>query len=72
MLFETRSRLVGDSDTLACISGGIAEAYYGPVSLRILNKVKECLPEDLWSIAERFCNKYGTENSRNLFVELGK
>ena len=64
--------LGGDSDTLACISGGIAEAYYGPVSLRILNKVKECLPEDLWSIAERFCNKYGTEDSRNLFVELGK
>ena len=54
--------LGGDSDTLACITGGIAEAYYGPVSLRILNKVKECLPEDLWMIAERFCNKYGTKN----------
>ena len=64
--------LGGDSDTLACITGGIAEAYYGPVSFRILKKVKECLPDDLWSIAERFCNKYGTENSRNLFVELGK
>ena len=64
--------LGGDSDTLACITGGIAEAYYGPVSLRILKKVKECLPEDLWMNAERFCRKYGTKDLRNLFVELGK
>ena len=64
--------LGGDSDTLACITGGIAEAYYGHVSLRILNKVKECLPDDLWQITEKFCRRYGTENSKNLFVGLGK
>ncbi len=51
--------LGGDSDTLACITGGIAEAYYGPVSQRILKKVKECLTEDLWQITEQFCLKYG-------------
>ena len=52
--------LGGDSDTLACITGGIAEAYYGNVSLRILKKVKECLPDDLWTITEKFCRKFGT------------
>jgi ADP-ribosylglycohydrolase len=52
--------LGGDSDTLACITGGIAEAYYGNVSLRILKKVKECLPHDLWTITEKFCRKFGT------------
>jgi ADP-ribosylglycohydrolase len=50
--------LGGDSDTLACITGGIAEAYYGPVSPRILIKVRECLTGDLWRIAERFCLRY--------------
>jgi len=56
--------LGGDSDTLACIAGGIAEAYYGPVSFRILNKVKECLPDDLWQITMQFCRQYGTEESK--------
>jgi len=30
--------LGGDSDTLACITGGIAEAYYGPVAFLWKNK----------------------------------
>ena len=46
--------LGGDSDTLACITGGIAEAYYGPVASLILNKVKECLTAELWHIVEQF------------------
>ena len=56
--------LGGDSDTLACIAGGIAEAYYGNVSLRILKKVKECLPDDLWTITEKFCRKYANSGKR--------
>ena len=55
--------LGGDSDTLACIAGAIAEAYYGPVAPRILKKVQTCLPADLWEITEQFCRKYGTEKS---------
>ena len=51
--------LGGDSDTLACITGGIAEAYYGPVSPLIRDKVRECLTEDLWQITEQFCREYG-------------
>ncbi|MFW6373668.1 MAG: ADP-ribosylglycohydrolase family protein [Thermodesulfobacteriota bacterium] len=50
--------LGGDSDTLACIAGGIAEAYYGPISNNILDKVKELLAPDLLQITERFCRKY--------------
>lgn len=49
--------LEGDSDPLACITGGIAEAYYCPVSPRIQNKVKACLTGDLWQITEQFCHK---------------
>jgi ADP-ribosylglycohydrolase len=51
--------LGGDSDTLACIAGGIAEAYYGPPPYEIRAKVKEILPMDLWSVTEQFCIMYG-------------
>lgn len=53
--------LGGDSDTLACITGAIAEAYYGPVSPAILGKVKAALPTDLWLTTEQFCRKYGRD-----------
>jgi len=46
--------LGGDSDTLACITGGIAEAFYGEVSSPIRKKVKEVLTPDLWAISEKF------------------
>lgn len=50
--------LSGDSDTLACITGGIAEAYYGPIPNPIFAKVRAFLPPDLLAITEAFCLKY--------------
>jgi ADP-ribosylglycohydrolase len=50
--------LGGDSDTLACITGGIAEAFYGSVPQSVQTKVKEVLPPDLWTVTETFCSKY--------------
>ena len=50
--------LGGDSDTLACITGGIAEAYYQGVPDRIKEKVLEYLTPDLLEIVEVFCRKY--------------
>lgn len=55
--------LGGDSDTLACITGGIAEAYYGPVAPPIRNKVQECLTDDLWQITVQFCRRYGLQKA---------
>lgn len=51
--------LGGDSDTLACITGGIAEAFYGSVPSHISTKVHVYLPPDLREITELFCRKYG-------------
>lgn len=51
--------LGGDADTLACIAGGIAEAYYGPVSPAIREKVRATLPAELWQLHERFLRAYG-------------
>jgi len=50
--------LGGDSDTLACIAGAIAEAFYCAVASRIRTKVKALLTPDLWAITENFCRKY--------------
>ncbi len=50
--------LGGDSDTLACITGGIAEAFYGDIPKRVQKKVQECLTPDLWQVTVRFCRKY--------------
>ncbi|HDR14291.1 MAG TPA: ADP-ribosylglycohydrolase family protein [Desulfobacteraceae bacterium] len=46
--------LGGDSDTLACITGGIAEAYYGPVEHWIAENVEKIFPPDLWAITCEF------------------
>jgi ADP-ribosylglycohydrolase len=59
--------LGGDSDTLACITGGMAEAYYREVPEYIQAKVQEILPAFLWRITEVFCRLYrrwGKESKR--------
>ncbi|MFN2359175.1 MAG: ADP-ribosylglycohydrolase family protein [Desulfotignum sp.] len=50
--------LGGDSDTLACIAGGIAEAFYGNISPDIRTRVETTLPPDLWKVVQAFCDKY--------------
>lgn len=50
--------LGGDSDTLACIAGGIAEAFYGPVSDEIRSIVIGHLPPDLLEITEKFQRQF--------------
>ena len=46
--------LGGDSDTMACIAGGIAEGFYGPVSSAIREQVRSLLTDELWEATERF------------------
>lgn len=45
--------LGGDSDTLAAITGGIAEAYYG-IPQNIKDKALTYLDEDLLNLVNRF------------------
>jgi ADP-ribosylglycohydrolase len=46
--------LGGDSDTIACITGGIAEAFYGAVPEPIAAKVRTYLPEEFITIIDDF------------------
>lgn len=50
--------LGGDSDTLACITGGIAEAFYGLVPEPIVTRARELLTPDLLAIMDHFNRKY--------------
>ena len=58
--FETAIRLAislgGDSDTLACITGGIAEAFYG-MSEDWKIEVLRRLPEAFVEVVEEFYQK---------------
>ncbi|MDR2177467.1 MAG: ADP-ribosylglycohydrolase family protein [Treponema sp.] len=60
--FENAIRLAisigGDSDTIACITGGIAEAYYQEIPDNIIENVLKILPKELVKIVEDFSIKY--------------
>jgi ADP-ribosylglycohydrolase len=51
--------LGGDSDTLACITGGIAEAFYGAVPSEIEATARRHLTPDLLEIVDAFSEEYG-------------
>jgi ADP-ribosylglycohydrolase len=51
--------LGGDADTMACIAGGVAQAFYGAVPRQIADEVRKRLPGDLLSALERFERRYG-------------
>lgn len=44
----------GDSDTIACITGGIAEVFYGGVPADIAEEGKSYLPEEFVELINRF------------------
>ena len=48
----------GDSDTIACMAGGIAEAFYGGVSQEIATFVRGRLDNPLREVVIEFCRKY--------------
>jgi len=51
--------LGGDADTLACITGGIAEAYYGGVPEELSTRVMAILDPRLVSVIDRFHERFG-------------
>jgi len=50
--------LGGDSDTIACITGGIAAAFYKEIPLNILEFAKSKLPNDFIEILDEFDKKF--------------
>lgn len=60
--------LGGDSDTLACITGSIAEPFYGGIPAEIANQALSRLTPDLLHIVSRFrtrfCGVTDTDNAQ--------
>ncbi len=56
--------LGGDADTMACIAGGIAEAFYGGVPEDIRAQAFDRLDEPLRVVAAEFMEKYGQSPRR--------
>jgi len=50
--------LGGDSDTLTCITGGIAEAFYGGVPQDIAEKALSYLSQEMCELVEEFRERY--------------
>ncbi len=51
--------LGGDSDTIGCITGGIAQAYYRNIPRFIVEKVRGILPAEFLKIIDDFNNAFG-------------
>ncbi len=51
--------LGGDADTLACITGGIAEAYYGGVPQELETRTMALLDDQLVTVVDRFRERFG-------------
>jgi ADP-ribosylglycohydrolase len=52
--------LGGDADTMACIAGGIAQAFYGTVPEQIAREVRSRLPAGFLDVLGRFESRYGS------------
>ena len=50
--------LGGDSDTLACMTGGIAQAYYKQIPGYITERVREILNPEMLVVVDEFNEKY--------------
>lgn len=57
--------LGGDSDTLACMSGSIAEAYFGGVPAVIVAETKQRLDKDLLATTKQFVEYVGLRLDEN-------
>ncbi|MCA1961442.1 MAG: ADP-ribosylglycohydrolase family protein [Desulfomonile sp.] len=50
--------LGGDSDTLACITGGIAQAYYGKLPPVVISRVRRILDQRLNGVVDEFMARF--------------
>ena len=58
----------GDSDTLACITGSIAEAYYQEIPEWIIKETMKRLPDDIKIIIKDFVSEYLYKSKTTKFI----
>jgi ADP-ribosylglycohydrolase len=50
--------LGGDSDTIGCIPGGIAQAFYRHIPEKIVSQTRSRLPEEFLKVTDQFSQEY--------------
>ncbi len=55
---RTAISIGGDSDTIACMAGAIAEVYYGEIPETIKQEAMKRLPREFIRVIETFTSKY--------------
>ena len=50
--------LGGDSDTIACIAGGIAQSFYQEISTEIISNTRKRLPKEFLTVIDEFNLKF--------------
>ena len=53
--------LGGDSDTMACIAGGIAQAYYKSIPQEIIDQSLAIIPDEFSIIVDKFNSKFNID-----------
>jgi ADP-ribosylglycohydrolase len=56
--------LGGDADTLACIAGGLAEAFYKEIPQSIIEETRSRLPDEFLEVIDKFYETINRKNSR--------
>lgn len=51
--------LGGDTDTMACIAGGMAQAFYGKIPEEIVKQTRRRLPKGFLEIVDEFNERFG-------------
>lgn len=69
-VIRTAVSLGGDCDTLTCIAGGMAEAFYG-IPAEMVNECRKHLPEDMLAVIDRFyaLGSAGKDGFHNMFLD---
>ena len=69
-VIRTAVSLGGDCDTLTCIVGGMAEAFYG-IPAEMVNECRKRLPKDMLEVIDRFDDfrNKGENEFSNMFLD---
>ena len=69
-VIRTAVSLGGDCDTLTCIAGGMAEAFYG-IPPELVNECRKRLPEDMLAVIDHFdsAGEKSDEGFHDMFLD---
>ncbi|MDR2441372.1 MAG: ADP-ribosylglycohydrolase family protein [Planctomycetaceae bacterium] len=62
----------GDSDTIACITGSIAEAYYREIPIELIKFANEKVTDEMINLLDKFCRKFSQSDRLDYYIRIAK